>query len=68
MKNLGVIISYEGHSYGTVIDDNIDFFLPNFDLFYQCFSLDCPFYAASKSDSVIRFLPSFLKFVFFFFK
>lgn len=45
----------------------IDTFLPNFDLFHQCFTLDCLFYAASTNDSVIRFLPSFLK-LFFFFK
>lgn len=61
--------NYQGHSCGTVIDNNIVFFFffwPNFDLFHQCFTLDCPFYAASKSDSVCKIF-TFLSKVFFFF-
>lgn len=52
-KFLGVIINYEGHSCGTVIDDNnIGFFglesWPISPVFYLWLSL----YAASKSDNV----------------
>lgn len=61
-KFLGVIINYEGHSCSAV-DHNYRFVLPYFTSILPLI----PFYAASKNDSVIRFLPSFLDFVVFFF-
>lgn len=38
-----MIINSEGHSCGTVTDDNNNGFLAqSFDLFHQCFTVDCP--------------------------
>lgn len=51
-KFLGVNIHHEGHSCGTVIDNNVVFFCLSFTYFTSVSALDCPSYAASKSDSV----------------
>lgn len=72
-KFLGVNINHEGHSCGTVLDNNVDF-LPKFYLFHQCLSpLIAPPMLLPKvivCDKIFTFLSKvccfFLKWVLFF--